>query len=118
MKVWKIFIKPFVYNYLLYIIIILFFLQEFKISRNEANGGDLNFNTYEELEICFSQQNLHPADLKTAVEFYINRLLDPIRKIFDTPELQKLVAKAYPAALVKSKKTGKIYIYIFLFSNK
>jgi hypothetical protein len=34
-------------------------------------------------------------------------LLDPIRKIFDTPELQELVAKAYPAP-VKPKKTGKI----------
>lgn len=81
--------------------------EKFKISRNEANGGDLNFDTYEELEICFSEEKLHPADLKAAVEFYINRLLDPIRKIFENPELQKLVAEAYPAP-VKPKKNEKV----------
>lgn len=79
--------------------------SDFKISRDEANGGDLYFSTYKELENCFSEQNLHPADLKAAIEFYVNRLLDPIRKIFDSPELQKLVAKAYPV-LTKPKKTG------------
>ncbi|VVC43532.1 Hypothetical protein CINCED_3A020666 [Cinara cedri] len=80
--------------------------EKFKISRNEANGGDLNFNKYEDLEKSFAEQKLHPADLKASVEFYINRLLDPIRKIFDTPELQQLVAKAYPAP-TKPKKTEK-----------
>lgn len=80
--------------------------EKFKISRNEANGGDLNFSAYEDLEICFSEQKLHPADLKASIEFYINRLLDPIRQIFDKPELQKLVANAYPAP-VKPKKTEK-----------
>lgn len=69
----------------------------------------MNFSTYEDLEICFSEQKLHPADLKASIEFYINRLLDPVRQIFDTPELQKLVANAYPAP-VKPKKTGKFYI--------
>lgn len=80
--------------------------EKFKVFRNEANGGDLNFSTYDELEKCFAEQKLHPADLKSAIEFYINRLLDPIRKIFDTAELKQLAAKAYPAP-VKPKKTEK-----------
>jgi len=80
--------------------------EKFIITRNEANGGDLNFSTYEELETYFAEKKLHPADLKVAVEFYINRLLDPIRKIFDTPELKQLVSKAYPIA-VKPKKAEK-----------
>lgn len=92
------------YNYLNYV--------EFRVSRNEENGGNLNFNTYEELEICFSEQKLHPADLKSAIEFYINRLLEPIRKIFDEPSLKNLVSKAYPAP-VKQKKNGKILIIIY-----
>ncbi|XP_050432085.1 tyrosine--tRNA ligase, cytoplasmic isoform X2 [Adelges cooleyi] len=77
--------------------------ETFKIFRKEANGGDKYFNTYGELEAYFAEQNLHPADLKAAVEFYINRLLDPIRKIFEDPKLQELVSKAYPT----SSKPGK-----------
>lgn len=97
------------YNYLDFV--------EFHISRNEANGGNLNFNTYEELEICFAEQNLHPADLKSAIEFYINRLLEPIRKVFDEPTMKNLVAKAYPVP-VKPKKTGKLWFVYTSHYNK
>ncbi|XKL61834.1 hypothetical protein PGB90_001667 [Kerria lacca] len=71
--------------------------EVFVIKRSNENGGDLKFKTYNELENCFAEQKLHPADLKSAVEFYINRLLDPIRKIFEDPELKKLAADAYPS---------------------
>lgn len=46
-------------------------------------------------------QELHPGDFKAAVEFYINELLDPIRKEFDTPEMKALSKAAYSPA--KSK---------------
>lgn len=39
---------------------------------------------------------MHPADLKAAVEVQINRLLAPIIKEFETPDLKKLAEKAYP----------------------
>ena len=39
---------------------------------------------------------VHPGDLKSAVEKYLNQLLDPVRKKFETPELKKLTAAAYP----------------------
>ncbi|XP_050541003.1 tyrosine--tRNA ligase, cytoplasmic [Daktulosphaira vitifoliae] len=81
--------------------------EKFKVSRNESNGGDLNFGTYEELELCFAEQKLHPADLKSSIEFYINRLLDPIRKIFEKPELQQLVTKAYPPPVKATKVSQK-----------
>ena len=48
------------------------------------------------MHICFFPQELHPADLKAAVEKNLNLLLDPIRQEFDSPELKKLTAKAYP----------------------
>uniref|UniRef100_A0A1B6CRD0 Tyrosine--tRNA ligase n=2 Tax=Clastoptera arizonana TaxID=38151 RepID=A0A1B6CRD0_9HEMI len=70
--------------------------EKFVIKRDEQNGGNLSFSTYDELESCFAKQDLHPADLKASVEGYINALLDPIRKKFETPELKKLAEKAYP----------------------
>lgn len=58
------------------------------VSRKEDNGGDLTFNNYADLETSFANQELHPADFKLAVETYINKLLEPIRAEFATPELQ------------------------------
>lgn len=66
------------------------------ISRDENNGGNLNFSDFSSLEQVFAKQELHPADLKAAAEFYINRLLEPIRKKFESKELKELATKAYP----------------------
>merc|ERR1719295_2019140 len=47
------------------------------------------------------------GDLKNAVEKYLNQLLDPVRKKFETPELKKLTAAAYPPpAKVKPGQKG------------
>ncbi|XP_037933333.1 tyrosine--tRNA ligase, cytoplasmic-like [Teleopsis dalmanni] len=70
--------------------------EGFEINRTEENGGDITFHNYKELEIYFAESKLHPGDLKATVEKYINRILDPIRKAFETPELQKLSEAAYP----------------------
>ncbi|XP_023307850.2 tyrosine--tRNA ligase, cytoplasmic [Lucilia cuprina] len=70
--------------------------EGFEINRAPENGGDVTFNNFADLEQYFADQKLHPADLKATVEKYINRLLDPIRKTFESPELQKLSAAAYP----------------------
>ncbi|KAK7487743.1 hypothetical protein BaRGS_00021010 [Batillaria attramentaria] len=77
--------------------------QDFVVNRAPENGGDLKFGTYEALEETFAKQELHPGDLKAAVEGYLNQLLAPIRADFDTPEMKKLVSKAYP---VEKKKPG------------
>jgi len=70
--------------------------EQFVVVRDEAHGGNLTFDTYEELEASFAKQELHPGDLKASVENYINKLLEPIRKKFEQPELKKLTEKAYP----------------------
>lgn len=44
----------------------------------------------------FLFQELHPGDLKAAVEIALNKLLDPVRADFSTPEMKKLTASAYP----------------------
>lgn len=65
-----------------------FFKIGFTVNRKPENGGDVTYNTYQELETSFANQELHPADFKQSVENYINKLLDPIRADFDTPELK------------------------------
>uniref|UniRef100_A0A2C9JL91 Tyrosine--tRNA ligase n=1 Tax=Biomphalaria glabrata TaxID=6526 RepID=A0A2C9JL91_BIOGL len=77
----------------------------FEIKRQPENGGDVAYITYEELEKAFSKEEIHPGDLKNAVEGYLNELLDPIRKTFESPELKELIAKAYP---VQKKKIGVV----------
>lgn len=62
--------------------------EGFFVARRPENGGDIIYKTYQELETSFANQDLHPGDFKQAVEAYINKLLEPIRADFDTPELK------------------------------
>lgn len=68
----------------------------FVVKRAQENGGDIKFETYQPLEDSFKNEEIHPADLKAAVEIYMNKLLDPIRKKFEDPVLKSLAEKAYP----------------------
>lgn len=70
--------------------------QKFVVPRPPQYGGDLEYDNYEAIEQSFAKQELHPGDLKLAVENYINKLLAPIRKAFESPDLKKLTAAAYP----------------------
>ncbi|XP_075245920.1 tyrosine--tRNA ligase, cytoplasmic-like isoform X2 [Convolutriloba macropyga] len=83
----------------------------FTVKRPEQFGGDKVYPTFEELSSDFAQKLLHPGDLKSNVERYLNTLLDPIRKKFESsPELRKLAADAYPeeapTATGKKAKSG------------
>merc|ERR1719516_370330 len=70
--------------------------EKFTIERPEQNGGNASFEAYENLEQAFAKEEIHPGDLKAAVEKYLNRLLDPVRKTFESKELKKLAHDAYP----------------------
>ncbi|XP_059166403.1 tyrosine--tRNA ligase, cytoplasmic-like [Physella acuta] len=70
----------------------------FEIKRPAEFGGDITYSSFEELEQAFAKEEVHPGDLKNAVEKYLNELLDPIRREFESPELKKLTAQAYPVA--------------------
>ncbi|KAL5290406.1 YARS family protein [Megaselia abdita] len=80
--------------------------EGFTISRKPENGGDKTFLQFEELEKYFAEQLLHPGDLKSAVETYINKLLEPIRQAFETPELKALSAAAYPTPAKANTKNA------------
>lgn len=53
-----------------------------KIKRPEKFGGDLNIENYEKLEKIYRNNKLHPMDLKKAVSFYLNKLIEPVREHF------------------------------------
>jgi len=79
--------------------------EEFLIERPDTHGGNQTYASFEDLEKEFAAEKVHPGDLKSAVEKYLNRLMEPVRKTFETPELKKLVAAAYPPP-AKAKPSG------------
>lgn len=91
------------YFYSHHVLSLTFYCTGFIVSRDPANGGDTTYATYEELELAFKKEDVHPGDLKAAVEGYINKLLEPIRKKFEDPAFKKLIERAYPSPSKQSK---------------
>ena len=42
------------------------------------------YHSYEELELAFQEEKLHPGDLKPAVTRILNELIEPVRKHFES----------------------------------
>jgi tyrosyl-tRNA synthetase len=59
------------------------------IERSEKFGGNKEYTNYEDLANDFTNESLHPMDLKKTVSKYINELLEPIRQHFKTDEKAK-----------------------------
>ena len=57
--------------------------DKIKIERPEKYGGNLEINSYLELEKLFSKKELKSIDLKQAAAKYINELLEPTRIHFE-----------------------------------
>jgi tyrosyl-tRNA synthetase len=69
-------------------------LKEFKVERPEKFGGNVIYRTYSDLEKDFVDKKLHPMDLKAASAKYINELIEPVRKHFQTnAKAKELLAK-------------------------
>jgi tyrosyl-tRNA synthetase len=64
-----------------------------KIERPEKFGGNIEFNSYSELETAFSNKKVHPMDLKTATAEYLNKLIEPIRKKLEKNKTAQKLAK-------------------------
>ncbi|MFW6282984.1 MAG: tyrosine--tRNA ligase, partial [Minisyncoccales bacterium] len=67
--------------------------EPFLVKRPEKYGGNLEYNTYEDLEKDFVEKKLHPLDLKNAVAEEIAELLKPIRE--KEQELSKIAEKGW-----------------------
>ncbi|KAJ2719944.1 Tyrosine--tRNA ligase cytoplasmic [Coemansia sp. Benny D115] len=76
---------------------------EFVITRPEQYGGNLVYNDFEQLKSDFADKKIHPGDLKMSVAAALNELLEPVRKHFETPEMQQLILDAYPPVEKKKK---------------
>ncbi len=61
-----------------------------QIERKPKFGGDIEFNSYEDLENAFLAKSLHPLDLKIGVANKIVDILEPVRKHFEQPNIQKM----------------------------
>jgi tyrosyl-tRNA synthetase len=57
-------------------------IEKLVIERPEKFGGDLEFNSYKDLEKAFENKEVHPLDLKNSAAREINLLLDPVREHF------------------------------------
>jgi len=57
--------------------------NELKVERPDKFGGNITFGTYNELEKCFAEGKLHPADLKNMTAKYINQAVEPVRRHFE-----------------------------------
>lgn len=54
--------------------------ESLEIKRPEKFGGNVSFESYEELEKNYSSGKLHPLDLKNAVAEYLEKIIAPIRR--------------------------------------
>jgi tyrosyl-tRNA synthetase len=58
--------------------------DEIIIHRPEKFGGDLKFSSMKELEHAYAEGKIHPLDLKKTCAHYVNELVEPVRKHFET----------------------------------
>ncbi|MDO8619719.1 MAG: tyrosine--tRNA ligase [Candidatus Daviesbacteria bacterium] len=70
------------------------------VKRDSKFGGDITYNSYEDLEKDYAEKKLHPMDLKTAVTEWLIQKLEPARKYFEDPkrkaaleEIERLTVK-------------------------
>lgn len=58
-------------------------LNTFTVERAERFGGDVTFESYEDLEKAYEKKEIHPQDLKTSVAKRLDELLKPVRDHFE-----------------------------------
>jgi tyrosyl-tRNA synthetase len=54
----------------------------FKIERPAKFGGNIEFQSFQELESAYVQGKLHPQDLKNSVATELAGILEPVRRYF------------------------------------
>jgi len=69
---------------------------KFVINRPKNYGGTIEYESFNILKDDFENESLHPADLKKGLIESIDLILDPVRSIFKSDELQTILKIAYP----------------------
>ncbi|GAB4548135.1 MAG: tyrosine--tRNA ligase [Anaerolineae bacterium] len=57
--------------------------RPFEVTRKAENGGDITYNSIEEVKVAYSEGSLHPGDLKNGIAEALINILAPVRKVFD-----------------------------------
>ncbi len=65
--------------------------QNMEINRPQKFGGNIVINNFAELAKIYSEGKLHPMDLKNAVAEYIDKMVAPVRKHFESGSAKKLL---------------------------
>ena len=67
-------------------------VEEMKIERSKKFGGNVEYESYDELEKDFREGKLHPVDLKNSVSEQLVKILQPVGKYFEkNKEAQELL---------------------------
>jgi len=69
---------------------------DFVINRKEKFGGPIVYTSIIDVINDFQNETLHPGDFKLGMIDSFDLILEPIRKIFNTPDLQHLLKLSYP----------------------
>ena len=64
-------------------------------------GGEIEYVDYSALEQDYKDGKVHPLDLKNAVAFHLNKLLEPIREHFSKGKAQELLKEVRKFAITR-----------------
>ena len=65
--------------------------NKLEIKRDKKFGGNINYDSYDNLEKDYSNGKLHPVDLKNAVTDALIKILEPARKHFSKNKPKKML---------------------------
>jgi tyrosyl-tRNA synthetase len=74
--------------------------QVFTIERPAKFGGNIDFQSYQELETAFAEGKLHPMDLKNGVATELGNILEPVRSYFENNKEAKDCLETIRAAKI------------------
>lgn len=79
----------------------------FEVQRPEKYGGNVSYESYDELTVAYEQGTLSPVDLKMAVIGYLDQLIAPVREHFETDPKAKALADFVKREQKKQKAREK-----------
>ena len=79
-----------IFEYIKYLIYPKF--GKFVLTRPEKYGGNVTYDSYDNLVKDYVEGNIHPGDLKPSTAAHINEMIEPVRQHFiNDPEAKKIL---------------------------
>jgi tyrosyl-tRNA synthetase len=82
-------------------------IDSYLLSRSEEYGGNVMYNSFQQIKDDFENEILHPGDLKNLVSSHLNIMLDPIRQKFTDEKSQHVIKMAYDDKYFKKQQKIK-----------